>query len=46
MKKSRYTEPQVTYALRHAEAGTPVMDVLPWMGDIRGYALQLEEEVR
>ena len=27
MKKSRYTEEQVTYALRLAESGTPVADV-------------------
>jgi len=27
MKKSRYTEEQVTYALRLAESGTPVGDV-------------------
>ena len=27
MKKSRYTEEQVAYALRLAESGTPVADV-------------------
>jgi hypothetical protein len=27
MKKSRYTEEQITYALRQAEAGAPVADL-------------------
>ena len=32
MKKSRYTEEQVTFALRLAESGTPVADVCRQMG--------------
>ncbi|MDP6582818.1 MAG: transposase [Vicinamibacterales bacterium] len=32
MKKSRYTEEQVAYTLRLAEAGTPVADVCRQMG--------------
>lgn len=32
MKKSRYTEEQVTYALRLAEGGTPVADVCRQIG--------------
>ena len=32
MKRSRYTEEQITYALRQAESGMPVSDVCPQMG--------------
>ena len=32
MKRSRYTEEQIAYALRQAEAGTPVVDVCRHMG--------------
>ena len=32
MKKSRYTEEQIAYALRQVEAGTPVADVCRQMG--------------
>ena len=32
MKKSRYTEEQVAYALRLAESGTPVADACRQMG--------------
>lgn len=32
MKKSRYTEEQVAYALRQAELGTPVGEVVRKMG--------------
>jgi putative transposase len=32
MKKSRYTEEQIAYALRQAESGTPVADVCRQMG--------------
>lgn len=32
MKKSRFTDEQVAYALRQAEAGTPVSDVCRQMG--------------
>lgn len=32
MKKSRYTEEQISYVLRQAEAGTPVSDVCRGIG--------------
>ena len=33
MKKTRYTEEQIAYALRQAELGTPVAEVVRKMGD-------------
>ncbi len=32
MKKTRYTEEQIAFALRQAEGGTPVTDVIRKMG--------------
>lgn len=32
MKKTRYTEEQIAYALRQAELGTPVAEVVRKMG--------------
>jgi putative transposase len=32
MKKSRYTEEQIAFALRQAESGTPVAEVIRKMG--------------
>jgi putative transposase len=32
VKKKRYTDEQITYALRQAEAGTPVADVCRQLG--------------
>ena len=45
MKKSRFTEEEITFALRHADSGTPVADVCRQLG-IREASLDLEEEVR
>ena len=33
MKKKRYTDEQITYALRQAEAGTPVADICRQLGE-------------
>jgi putative transposase len=32
MKKSRYTEEQIAFALRQADSGTPIVDVCRQMG--------------
>jgi putative transposase len=32
MKKTRYTEEQIAFALRQAESGTPVSEVIRKMG--------------
>jgi len=32
MKRSRFTEEQITYALRLADSGTPVVDVCRQLG--------------
>jgi putative transposase len=45
MKKSRFTEEQVIYALPLAESGTLVTDVCRRMAISDGYLLRLEEEV-
>src|SRR5690349_17462630 len=42
MKRSKFSEEQVAYALRQVEAGTPVGDVCRQRGDV----LRVEEEVR
>src|SRR5690242_18025475 len=48
MKKGRYTEEQIAYALRQVELGTPVVEVVRKMGDGRQRAdfLPVEEAVR
>lgn len=46
MKRTRYTEEQIAYALRQAEMGTPVAEVVRKMGGQRADFLPLEEAVR
>ena len=45
MKKSRYTDEQIAFALRQAETGTPVQEVIRKMGISEADFLQLEEAV-
>ena len=46
MKRSRFTEEQIAYALRLAESGTPVVGRLSADRRVGGDVLHLEEEVR
>ena len=46
MKKSRYTEEQTAFALKQAETGTPVAEVLRRMGISEQTCLTLEEALR
>ena len=46
MKKSKFTEEQIAYALRQVESGTPAGRRLPAAGRQRSHVLHLEEEVR
>jgi hypothetical protein len=45
MKRSKFSEEQIAYALRQAEGGTPAADVCRQIGGQRGDLLPLEEEV-
>ncbi len=45
MKKTRYTEEQIAFALKQAETGTRVEEVCRKMGISECDILQLEEEV-
>lgn len=44
MKRSRFTEEQVAYALRQAEGGTAVADAISAAGYKRGNLLRVEVE--
>jgi len=44
MKKTKFTEQKIAFALRQAETGTRVGGYLPQDGDLRGHVLQREEE--
>ncbi len=46
MKKSRFSDEQVAHALRQAEAGTPVADIVAQTGHLRSHVLCVEKEVR
>ena len=46
MKKSKFTEEQIAYALRQVESGHPAGGRLPAAGRQRSHVLHLEEEVR
>ena len=46
MKKSRFTEEQIAYALRLADSGTPVTDVCRRNRHLGCHLLYVEEEVR
>ena len=46
MKKSKFTEEQIAYALRQVESGTAARRRLPAARRQRGHLLHLEEEIR
>ena len=46
MKKSRFTDEQIAFALRQAETGTPVPEVIRKMGICEPDLLPLEEALR
>jgi putative transposase len=45
VRKSRFTEQQISYALKQAETGTPVAEVIRKMGITEQTFLPLEEAV-
>lgn len=46
MKRSKFTESQIVFALKQAETGVAVAEVCRKLGHQRSHVLQLEEEVR
>ena len=45
MKKTRHTEEQIAFALKQAETGTAVAEVIRADGDLRADVLPLEEGI-
>ena len=45
MKRSKFTEEQIVYAIRQAESGTPIGDLCRQLRRQRGHFLHLEKEV-
>ena len=46
MKKSKFTEEQIAFALKQAETGTSVEEVCRKIGNLAGHVLRLAQEVR
>lgn len=46
MKKSRFNEEQIAYALKQAELGTAVGEICRKNGYCRGHLLRMAKEVR
>ena len=46
MKRKRYTDEQIAYALRQAEAGTPIKEVCPQAGRQRADVVHVAPQVR
>ncbi len=46
MKKSKFSEEQIAYALRQADGGTPVGDVCRQLGVSEATFYAVEEEIR
>ena len=46
MKRSKFTEEQITFALRQHDAGNPVAEICRQIGVSEADVLCLEEEVR
>jgi putative transposase len=46
MKRSKFSEEPIVYALRQAESGTPINDLCRQLGIAEQTLLRLEKEVR
>jgi putative transposase len=45
MKRKQFSEEQIAFALRQAESGTPVKEVIRKLSDFRANLLSLEAQV-